>query len=189
MDAAYRTARSGYDPYVRATSGAAGSYADAIGLGGAAGRDRAEAAFRTSPGYTFQVNQGLDAIDRRAASRGMLASGNTSIDTLQFAGGLADQEYGDYLNRLDAQSRFGADIAGATGDLAMRRGGATAGIRTDLGGRMLDTKSKLAGLRYETEIGKAGAKSDFYKGKDATGANIFGGITGGLSLGARLMGL
>jgi hypothetical protein len=54
---------------------------NALGLNGPQGNAAATAAFQSSPGYDFKVNQSLDALDRRAASRGMLGSGNTTLDT------------------------------------------------------------------------------------------------------------
>lgn len=75
-------------------------YLDSLGVNGAAGNQNAVNAFQTGPGYDFAVNQSLDALDRRAASRGMLASGNNTLDTLSTVNGLANQEYGNWQNRL-----------------------------------------------------------------------------------------
>lgn len=77
-----------------------GAYSDAVGAAGPEGQARARANFQTDPGYQFQQEQGLDALNRGAASRGMLASGNNSQDILKFSQGLADQSYGDYVSRL-----------------------------------------------------------------------------------------
>jgi hypothetical protein len=75
-------------------------YLDSLGLNGADGNARATGAFQAGPGYDFKVNQSLDALDRRAASRGLLGSGNNTIDTLSTVHGIANQEYGDWQNRL-----------------------------------------------------------------------------------------
>lgn len=82
---------------------------NALGLNGSAGNDAATAAFRSSPGYDFKVDQSLDALDRRAASRGLLGSGNNTIDTLDVVHGLADQDYGSYLDRLSGLATLGAN--------------------------------------------------------------------------------
>lgn len=96
-------------------AGADGIYRDALGLGGDEGTARALAAFQGGPGYQFQMEQGLDALDRRAASRGMLQSGNNNLDTLRFSQGLADQEWDDWLGNLN----FGINREmGSLGDLA-----------------------------------------------------------------------
>lgn len=75
-------------------------YLDSLGVNGADGNARATSAFQAGPGYNFAVNQSLDALDRRASSRGMLASGNTSLDTLSTVNGLANQEFGNWRNGL-----------------------------------------------------------------------------------------
>src|SRR5690606_40585715 len=60
-------------------------YKDALGLSGAEGSAAARERFQTGPGYEFAMSQGLDALERRAAARGQLNSGGTSLDTLTFA--------------------------------------------------------------------------------------------------------
>jgi len=120
LDAATRF----YDP-VRALGtkySAAGDMAlNALGLNGAAGNDAATAAFRSSPGYDFKVNQSLDALDRRAASRGLLGSGNNTLDTLNVVHGLADQDYNNWLTGLGQYATLGANETntGAAGSAAM----------------------------------------------------------------------
>ena len=167
-----------FDPYTAGGGAAAGLYGDALGLGGADGTTRATGAFQTSPGYNFMVDQGLQALDRRAASRGMLASGNNQIDTLGYVSGLANQEYGNWLDRLDAEQKFGADVAGSR-----------AGIRTDMGTNIAGIRTKQGGIAYDTAVEKAKARAGYQVGKDQTAANTWGGVTGGLSLGAQLLGL
>lgn len=97
---------------------AAGDMAlNALGINGAGGNAAATSAFQAGPGYDFKVNSALDALDRRAASRGMLASGNTTNDTLATVTGLADQAWNDWQNRLYQYAGLGANAtnAGAQG--------------------------------------------------------------------------
>ncbi len=189
-----------YDPYVEATAGVPGLYAAALGTGGAAGHDQVDEAFRTSPGYDFRMDEGLKALDRTASSRGMLASGNTDIDTLKYAGGLADQEYGSWLDRLFGQEQFGAGVAGQragirTGagtelaGLTERGGTRRAAIKTGLGDVGYGYRQDLGNLGYATALGQAGAQAQYLAGKDATGANAVGAVTGAGSLGAKLLGI
>lgn len=105
-----------YDPYSQATQGAPGMQANALGLNGAAGNEAATNAFQSGPGYQFALDQGLQAIDRNAASRGMLSSGNNTQDILKYSQGLANQEYGNWQNRLGDFSQMGlSSAAGQTG--------------------------------------------------------------------------
>jgi hypothetical protein len=96
LDAAIGT----YAPLAAKYGAGSDLYLDSLGVNGADGNARAVNAFQAGPGYDFAVNQSLDALDRRAASRGMLASGNNTIDTLNTVTGLANQSYGDWQNRL-----------------------------------------------------------------------------------------
>src|SRR6185312_2673910 len=71
--------------------GGINAYGDATGANGAAGYANATNNFQTNPGYQFQLNQGLQAIDRGAASKGMVTSGNTLNAEQQYGTGLANQ--------------------------------------------------------------------------------------------------
>lgn len=80
--------------------GGAQAYGDATGANGAEGFGRAQSNFRSDPGYGFQMDQGLQGLQRTHAAAGNLASGNADADTLKFSQGLADQSYGNYVSRL-----------------------------------------------------------------------------------------
>jgi hypothetical protein len=97
---ALNTAGGYYAPLTAKYGAGTDLYLDSLGVNGAEGNQRAVNAFQTNPGYDFQVNQALDALDRRAASRGMLASGNNTIDTLGTVTGLANQAYTGWQNNL-----------------------------------------------------------------------------------------
>lgn len=56
-------------------------------------------AFTTSPGYQWRKSEGINALDRSAASRGMLSSGAQLKAVQGFGDNLASAEYENYLNR------------------------------------------------------------------------------------------
>lgn len=89
-----------YQPLASKYGAGTDLYLNSLGVNGAAGNQAATQAFQAGPGYQFGVDQSLNALDRRAASRGMLASGNNTLDTLGTVTGLANQEYGNWQNRL-----------------------------------------------------------------------------------------
>ncbi len=74
----YQNAQSYYRPYQQVGNKSTAAYQDAMGFNGTEGSARSSAAFRATPGYQFALEQGQDAINRTAASRGMASSGNTS---------------------------------------------------------------------------------------------------------------
>lgn len=79
--------------------GPSGPMSTLLGLSpqGSAG---ALSALRSTPGYQFAFDQGLQGIDRSAASRGLLLSGGQLKDATNYGQGMADQLYGTTLSQL-----------------------------------------------------------------------------------------
>jgi hypothetical protein len=163
-----------YDPYSSATSGAPGMLANSFGLGGAQGNQAAQDAFQAGPGYQFALDQGLQALNRNAASRGMLASGNNTQDILKYSQGLANQEFNNWRTGLGGLSQLGLSAAqGQTG-----RQGALAGLDTGYG-------QGAANVYQNT----ANSLMDLYKPQQQQSSGIGSAIAGGLNLGGSLLGL
>jgi hypothetical protein len=167
-----------YQPYADTSLKANSSYADALGLNGADGNARTTAAFQAGPGYEFAMDQGLQQLERRASARGALGGGGLTADSIGYAQGLANQEYGNYLDRLQGLQTQGVGIAGNQ-----------AGIATGQGAAAYDTYGNRANIGWQAETGKGQADAQYQMSKDQTGANIFNAITGGLSLGGKLLGI
>jgi hypothetical protein len=55
--------------------------------------------FEADPGYQFRKEEGMNALDASAASRGRLQSGAQARATTRYASNLASQEYGNAFNR------------------------------------------------------------------------------------------
>lgn len=70
-------------------------------------RQEAIGRFRSTPGFQFQLEEGQNAVDRSAASRGGALSGRAIKDQTRFSQGLADQTFNGHLNRLAAQAGVG----------------------------------------------------------------------------------
>lgn len=111
-----------YDPYRTQGIAALGQYSDAIGMNGAEGNDRAVASFRAGPGYQWAVDQSTDAVARKAGAIGALGSGNTMAAISDRAGHMADQEYDDYLDRLNGVVGLGYDATGRQAGITQDRG-------------------------------------------------------------------
>lgn len=174
----YGAADQYFQPYAETFGRGSKLYADALGLYGDEGSSAARDAFHTGPGYDFAVNEALKGVLRNSSATGSLASGNT-LSALQDRGNqLANQEYGGWLDRLSGYDAKGVGVAGAR-----------AGIKTGLGDRLLGLAGDRAGIDWAAETGIGQARGQYELGKDQTGANIFGAISGGLSLGAKLLGL
>lgn len=75
-----------------------------------------------TPGYQFQLGQGMQAIDRSAAARGSLMSGATIKAAQRYGTGLASQEFGNYANRLASLIGLGQTAATTAGGYGMQTG-------------------------------------------------------------------
>lgn len=72
------------------------------------------AKFKTSPDYQFRFQEGLNALDRSAASKGMLLSGAQTRRAQEYGGGLASGEYNNYFNKLMGMSGAGQQAEATT---------------------------------------------------------------------------
>lgn len=125
-------------PYRDAGSRALGYYEDFLGVNGADAAASARNMFQTSPGYDFAFDEGMRATEGSAAARGGLLSGGT-LKALQARGqGLANQEYGSYLDRFLGLAGIGENAAAQTGNF-------TAGSAARQGGYLLDAGAAQAG--------------------------------------------
>jgi hypothetical protein len=161
-------------------------YMNSLGLNGAAGNQAAVNAFQTGPGYDFQMNQGLDAVNRRRAASGMLTSGNADIDALTYGQGLANQAYGGWQSNLQGlinpQLSALTSAAGgqATADTNMANAyGTNAAANTALQGTVA---SGLAGTNTNlanNQVNLGNTLSGLYSGDASNRVALQGGITSG----------
>jgi hypothetical protein len=127
---ALEVSRADLEPWRTAGQGALTGVQDAAGLNGQPGYDAALSAFHTSPGYQFQLDQGLRAVDAGAAAKGLLRSGATLKAEQTFGTGLADKEFTDYYNRLFDLSKLGEGAASGQATASQNTG--TSMAQTDL---------------------------------------------------------
>lgn len=147
------------------------AYNDATGVNGADGLARAKTTFTSLPGYQEGINMALDQNDRRAASRGILASGNTIADTTKLAGDYASQHYNDYLSSL------APNLSGTTSATA---GGA--GVLNNQAGANLGVAGTKANIAYggNKAIGEAQGQADL--APYSASQNFWGALTGAAKL-------
>lgn len=80
------------------------------------------AAIQQTPGYQFALNQGNEAINRSAAAKGQLNSGNVLAELAKFGQGMASQEYGNQVNRLSGLMQGAQQFGQGTGYYANPQG-------------------------------------------------------------------
>lgn len=87
--------------------------------------------FEESPGYNFRFNEGVRALDRAAAARGMLGSGARLRALQRYGQGIASDEYANYMNRLAALAGIGqtATAQGAAAAVPLAQSALQAGMQ------------------------------------------------------------
>lgn len=75
--------------------------------------------FFQSPGYKFKFGQGMSAIEKSQAARGNLLSGGAPKELINYAQGMASDEYGTFINQLMQQAGMGQNAATSQGNYAM----------------------------------------------------------------------
>jgi hypothetical protein len=103
----YDASIANVQPYIGAGQNALMQYANINGLNGADAANAAMANFQASPGYQYQLDQGLKAVDAGAASQGLLRSGATLRAEQTLGNNLANTDFGNYVGRLNSLSNVG----------------------------------------------------------------------------------
>jgi len=120
----FQQQRSDLAPFRDAATAPLQAQQDLLGLNGQPAADAAMANYQTSPGYQWQMSEGLRGVDAGAAARGMLRSGATIKGEEQFAQGLANSDFGTYYNRLMGLSTLGENAAAGGASTANAAGNA-----------------------------------------------------------------
>lgn len=164
--------QSQYAPLAAGADAKGALYSDALGLNGAAGNATATSAYQAAPGYQYNLDQGLQALDRGAAAHGMSDSGNWNADTLNYAEGQANQGYNQWLSNLGSSNDIlGTGLTGAgTAD-------------TDLANLATGTATAKTGIATDVLNGTLGANNQQAAGQTTNMqglSSLFGNVVGGL---------
>jgi hypothetical protein len=111
-------------PFATGGTTAFNAEGDLTGINGPAAATTAMGNFTASPGYQYQVSQGLRAVDNGAASKGLLRSGATLKAEQTLGTNLANQDFTGYVGRLNSLATIGANAA--TGQATVDTGAAGA---------------------------------------------------------------
>ena len=165
-----------YKPYMDTGSRALGDYASFTGQNGPDAAAAAMANFQASPGYGYQVEQGLKGVDAGAASKGMLRSGATLKAEQTLGNNLANQDFSAYLSRLSGMAGLGLDSSKAftnilsgqstnQQDTTTKAAGAQAGLTDQFGNKL----ANAAGTGINS-LAEYGSKNGWFGGGTDTSA-------------------
>jgi hypothetical protein len=145
--------------------------------------------YTKSPGYQFQLDEATKALERSAAARGRLDSGETRKALQSYAQGLAAQDFDkfqqrttqDYYNYLSALTGSGGQQAtGSATALGANAASSAAnilgqGAAAQAAGLQQAGQARASGYLGQAQLG-AKASNDYYQ-------NLFSGIQTGLGMG------
>lgn len=114
---------AGYEqPYISGGQGAYSTLNNLLGVGGSGNSSQMQDALSNLPGYQFTLNQGLKSTQNSAAARGLGDSGAALKGAANYATGLANTNYGNYVNQLQNSATLGANAANSLAGNAVQTG-------------------------------------------------------------------
>jgi len=119
----------------------------------------------TAPGYKFALEEGIKALDRSAAARGLLRSGAHEKALMRYGQGLALQNYLNYLRPYQSMAGLGQTAAQTLGGYGITGGQAVGNVLANIG------QARASGY-----MGIGNALANKYMNM----ANIWGGTIGNI---------
>lgn len=112
----YNQTRSDLLPYNMGGQTAFSNLSSLLGQGGPQASQNMLAGLQNYPGYQFALQQGGQAVDRSAASKGLLLSGGQLKDLTAYGQGMGSQLFGQYFNQNNTLAQLGESAAAQTGN-------------------------------------------------------------------------
>lgn len=131
------------------------------------------AKFQADPGYAFRMKEGLRALDRSAAARGGLLSGNQLRGVTEYGQELASQEFTNAFNRYQAERAARLQPLQSLAGMSQSSANTLTGAAGQLGANIGSTYSQLGQNIGANLIGAGNARASGYMG-------IANALTGGV---------
>lgn len=150
------TVKPYYDPYINAgnqsLSSLMGQYGNLINDPGAL-MNKMASGYQQSPGYQFNYNQGMNAVNNAAAAGGMLGTPSHQMDAGKMASNLANQDYNNYLGNVLGMYKTGL---GGMGDVTHLGYGASNDLASILSSNLMNQ----AGLAFQGQANQNQSSND-----------------------------
>jgi hypothetical protein len=153
-----------------------------LGIGGDAtagdygrfGRDFSMADYEADPGYAFRLAEGNKALERSAAARGMLMSGQMFKGAQRFGQDLASQEYQNAFNRYQTNRSNQLNPLGTLMASGQGASNVLSGAAGQLGTQLGENAMGAGNARASGYIGSANAYAQALQ----SAGNAFSGFAG-----------
>ena len=155
----YRTNREDMAPWRQVGSDALYQLRDMTKPGGYLISDYTGDSLRTDPGYQFGLDEGRNAIDQSAASRGILFSGKTLRDLMKFGQDYAGTKFNEGFNRDMATKGFRQQTLAGLSGTGSAAAGQTAALGAQTGNSIADLLGSAGAARAAGLVGGANALS------------------------------
>lgn len=113
--------------------------------------------FTADPGYGFRMAEGQKALERSAAARGGLLSGSAMKGTLNYAQGLASQEYQNAFNRYTSERNRRYDMLRGLTDVGAGAAGSMVGAAGTAGANTATAQGNAGAAQASGYVGAANA--------------------------------
>lgn len=118
----YNQTRADLQPYNEQGTKAYSTLNDLLGVTSGGDSAAIQKTLEGLPGYQFTRDQGLKATQSGYAARGLADSGGALKGAANYTTGLANSQYGTYVNQLQASANLGESAAAKTGQFATDTG-------------------------------------------------------------------
>ena len=176
--------RADLAPYSEAGTNALAPTQALLGLSGPEAAQDAMANYQQSPGFQYQFDQGMRAVQSSAAAQGMLNSGAT-LKALQDRGTqLGNIDFGTYYNRLLQVAQMGQNSAAGVGASGVQTGRDNAQTLMSAGGAQANAIGNAAqgfgnaANTYANNSMYFNQQQNALYGGQGTGLNYGGGFGG-----------
>lgn len=144
----YGQTKDSLNPFIQLGTEAIPGVKNLLGIG-PEGANGMQAALEATPGYKFTRDQGLRAVQSRAAASGLAESGPSFKGAAEYATGLADSTYekrlADYFGVLGSGANAASSLAGFTANASGQLNQLIGGKGQSLAGGIVGANNALTG--------------------------------------------
>ena len=166
----FNTTQQNLAPYMKSGGNALAALNVGLGIGPNSGGAKgvgygsltapfSAAQYQQSPGYAWQMSQGIDAVQNSASAAGGIGGGNTLKALTTYGQGLANsdyqQAYQNYVGQQQQQYNMLNNVANSGQNAAANLGGLSSQVGNSVGNNIVGAGNALAG----GTLGAAGAAS------------------------------
>lgn len=107
------------------------------------------------PSYKARFEGGQQALERSAAAKGMIGSGNVLQELQKYGQGMASQEFQNQYNRLVPLTGATTGSPGAAGNILAGQYGAQRNAQADVGAGLAAQANPVAAAQQSTQVAQA----------------------------------